>query len=269
MESTMPINDNMNKWMTLLNTLANIKQEIASSNSNNKGRGDSVENEEQKKPNFLAWFNNTDERLWAELFHSLDRDSQRADIVRFLEDLAPVNPQTFAEKTAKKINQTIFRHIVTGLSVKEAGSVLKREVVTGSGKTKKVDKTYSISNSLDHRKQFLIWLSRSVHMHGTAYTRNQLAVANIIVSDEVMESSMLKLTKIIDTIPESFKDIGDGITKANKGLRIFNLYAGLLILPTMWGVYHFFATNRPIYAITVLLLAITVGIIGAKQGDSQ
>ncbi len=264
------LNDDLNNWMTLFNTFTNIRQKIVSSNNpNNEDERNVAGKKEQEKPNFLAWFNNTDERLWAELFYSLDRDSQRADIVRFLEDLAPINPQTFAEKTAKKINQTIFRHIVTGLSVKEAGSVLKREVVTGSGKVKKVDKTYSISNPLDHRKQFLIWLSRSVHMHGTAYTRNQLAVANIIVSDEVMESSMLKLTKIIDAVPEAFKGIGNGITKANKGLRIFNLYAGLLILPTMWGVYHFFVTNQPIYAITVLLSAIAVGIIGAKQGDSQ
>ena len=260
------LNDNMNKWMTLFNTLANIKQEV---DMGDKGKKDSTKKEKQRKPNFLAWFNNVDERLWAELFYSLDEDSQRANVVRFLDDLAPVNPQTFAEKTAKKINQTIFRHIVTGLSVKEINNVLKSETTTGSGNTRKVVKTYSISRSLDHRSQFLIWLSRSVHMHGTAYTRNQLAVANIIVSDEVMESSTLKLTKIINAVPELFKDLGDGITKVNKGLRIFNLYAGLLVLPTMWGVYHFFATHQPIYAITVLPLAIVVGIIGAKQGGSQ
>lgn len=258
------LKENAGKWMDLFNTVVNVFQ-LTSDTAKKVGavtEKSDTKKDDIKKPGFLSWFTNADERVWAEIFYAL-LDSDQNCIVQFLDDLPPCSANSFSESVAKKINQAIFRKLVVGLNVEDL-QTLKKTTETGSGEKKKIEKEYDSSRK-DHRVEFLKWIAQNVRTSSTAETRKALSVANIIISDESMQQKMQFISRIVASAPELYAEVNVAITKSNEGLRVYNLFTGLLILPTLFGSYHLWQTGQPTLAIALICIAGVIGFFGIRN----
>lgn len=215
----MPINENISKWMGVFSFVRDMLQIVGTGSdelTKKSGTGDSGTKQQKiKAPGVFAWFTVEDERIWAELFNALS-ESERDNINEFLQNLAPRNPGNILEKFAKKVNQGIFRKVVTGLSVYDVGGFLERKLTTGTGKDAKIEEFFAPKARDDHRITFLKTIADMVHKKGTRVVREHLAAANIIISDESMAATSEFITKLAGTSPNLARKIRDYVEQTEK-----------------------------------------------------
>lgn len=222
----MTMEENAHKWMNIGNSIVNALQMVGVGIGNKEPENVPIDKKIlQKKPGVLSWINKDDERIFAQLLPQL-REDQRKGIEIFLDDLAPKSPRNFAERTAKKINQTIFRLVVTGLDVQDAKVVLSTTVDKNRGTITNYDKDKQV---VDHRKVFLAWVADQTNDSnvGAAETRKLLSAANIIASDESIEHTMQTIITIISKAPDYYKRAIDSIAKFNKKTTKPTIYIGI------------------------------------------
>lgn len=219
----MPINENISKWMGIFSFVRDMLQIVGSDDllkkSGTGSTGDSGAKQKLKAPGIFAWFTVEDERIWAELFNQLSK-TDRAHILTFLNDLEPATPTNMAERFAKKINQGIFRKVVTGLTVTEVpvrGKFTQHKITTGTGKdTKVIDSTTQVMKKYDHRIEFLKHIAKIVKDNGTKSARDHLAAANIIVSDAEMVATTTTIRNIFTRFPALYTQVDCFLEKSEK-----------------------------------------------------
>lgn len=219
----------------------------------------------QKKPGVLSFWTTEDEQIWAEIFYNLPSFYQMA-ITKFLQDLPPAHPHGVSEHVAKLINQHMFRKIVTSLTVHQVSTLVsaKEEEVD---KKKIVTKNYDphLSEVMDCRKEFLIWLAKTVKKLGTKKTREILAAGNIIIDDDAMTVRLRTITRAIEKMPLLYKDLENFIAETQPKFARANIWLWLLVIPTTAGFIFFEQTGHIPLAFSLLAIAICFGIYGYKK----
>lgn len=248
--------ETINHWMTLFSFITDwvqIGNKVLETGKD--GTEKAPTSPKQKKPGLLSFWTTEDEQIWAEIFFPLPKSDQLA-ITKFLQDLPPAQPHGISEHIAKMINQHMFRKIATSLNVQQVSTLVStKEEEDIDNHKKTVTKRYDSQSSgvMDCRKEFLLWIAKTVEEHGTKKAREMLAAGNIIIDDDAMITRLQAITRAIEQMPLLYKNLKRFVARTQPKVARANIWLWLLVLPATVG---FVFLERTGHLAVGLLLAI-------------